>query len=206
VYEDLVKKQKDLTEKIEEGEKELQAKKEEAAVIADKLATQALEDAHKKEDEILKKARAEAEEMLGKAHASQDTYIHELEIEVSKKMIDFVVEILKNAFDSKVHVLVHEQFVKNFVEQAKQSNLASIDSVGQSFTIRSAMPLKKEERAEIQQVLFEKLGSTNLKIEEAVDEKLIAGIVFQVGSLILDASFANALRDAADKAKEKLKN
>lgn len=205
VYEDMVQKQKDLTEKIEEGEKELQIKKEEAMAIAEKLTNQAMDDVRKKEDEILKKARGEAEEILAKAHASKETLRREMEVEASKKMIDFSMMLLGAAFDENLQALVHERYVQNFIVQAKQSDLASVDSSGQNFVIRSALPLKEGEKKEIQKVLYEKLASTNFKIEEMTDEKLIAGIALQIGSLVLDASFANALKDAADKAKEKQK-
>lgn len=205
VYEDLVKKQKDLTEKLDAAEKDLQAKKEEAAAVADKLSAKALEDARKKEDEMLKKARSEAEEILAKSHASRDQFMHELEIEANKKMINFVADILKNAIDRQTRELIQAQFVKNFIEQAKRSDLASVDSAGKTFVIRSAVPLGKDEKDGILRVLSEKMGSTDLKIEEALDEKLIAGVVLQIGTLILDGSYATAIREAADQAKEKLK-
>ncbi|HOW59968.1 MAG TPA: F0F1 ATP synthase subunit delta [Candidatus Omnitrophota bacterium] len=206
VYEDLVKKQKDLTEKIEEGERELQAKKEEAAAIAEKLATQALEEVRKKEEEVLRKARAEADEILAKAHGSREALFHDLEIEANKKMIDFVADLLKVVLDSKTSALIHGQFVRNFIEQAKKSDLASVDAAGQSFVLRAAMPLKEEERAEINKILSEKLGAADIKLEEVQDEKLVAGIALQIGSLILEGNFANSVKDAAIQRKEKLKS
>lgn len=206
VYEDLVKKQKDLTEKIEEGEREFQVKKEEAAAIAEKMATQALEETRKKEEEILKKARAEADDILAKAHGSRDTFYHSLEVEANKKMIDYVAEVLKNVFDSKTELLIHTQFVRNFIEQAKKSDLATVDAKGQAFVLRSAMPLKKEEKDEIMGILSEKLGTKDLKIEEVEDKKLIAGIALQIGTLLLEGNFANSVKDAANQYKEKLKS
>ena len=57
VYEDLLKKQKDLAEKLKTAEKEYQTKKEESSMLADKLASQAMDEVRKKEDEILKKGK-----------------------------------------------------------------------------------------------------------------------------------------------------
>ncbi|HNX69505.1 MAG TPA: F0F1 ATP synthase subunit delta [Candidatus Omnitrophota bacterium] len=204
IYEDLLKKQKDLTEKLEAGERDLQAKKEEASAVAEKLSNQALDEARKKEDELLKKARAEAEEILSKAHNSRDQFYHELELAANKKMVDFVTEILKNVFDSKTVGLVHAQFIKNFIEQAQKSDLTSVDAQGQTPVIRSAMPLSKEEKEQLRQVLAEGMRVSGLQVEEALDEKLVAGVVLQIGTLILDGSFATSVREAADKVKEKL--
>jgi F0F1-type ATP synthase membrane subunit b/b' len=204
VYEDLLKKQKDLTEKLESAEKEYQAKKEESALIADKLAGQAMDDAHKKEGEILKKARAEAEDILSKAHASRDQFAKEMEIAAGKKMVDFTADLLKHVYDDKVRLLIHGQFLKNFMAQAQKSDLASVDLQGQRPTIRTAIPLTKEEQELLCQVLARGLGSPDLRIDEAVDESLIAGVAMQIGTLILDGSFANAIKEAASQVKEKM--
>jgi len=204
VYEDLLKKQKDLTEKLEAAEKEYQAKKEESATIADKLAGQAMDDARKKEGEILKKARAEAEDILSKAHGSREQFVREMEIAASRKMVDFTADLLSSVYDEKLKLLIHAQFIKNFIEQAKKSDLASVDLQGQHPTIRTAIALKKDEKEQLRQVIAERLGVPDLQVEEALDEKLVAGVAMQIGTLLLDGSFANALKESATQVKEKL--
>ncbi len=204
VYEDLRSKQKDLTEKLEGAEKEYQAKKEESAMIANKLAGQAMDEVRKKEDELLKKARTEAEDILAKAYASRDQFAKEMELEACKKMVDFTANLLGHIYDDKVKILIHGQFIKNFIERAKKSDLAAADLVGQRPTIRTAIALTGEERESLRRVLAERLGSPDLQIEEALDEKLIAGIALQIGTLSLDGSFANAVRESATQVKEKL--
>lgn len=204
VYEDLLKKQKDLAEKLKTAEKEYQTKKEESSMLADKLASQAMDEVRKKEDEVLKKARAEAEDILFKAHASRDQFLKEMEIAASKKLVDFAADLLGNIYDDKIKALIHGQFIKNFIEQAKKSDLAAVDLQGQRPTIRTAIVLKKEEKELLLQMLAERLGAPDLQIEEALDEKLIAGVALQIGTLSLDGSFANVLKESAGQAKENL--
>lgn len=206
VYEDLLKKQKDLAEKLDAAEKEYQTKKEESAAIADKLAAQAMDEVRKKEDEILKRARVEAEDIVAKAHGSREQFLKEMEIAASRKMIDFTANILSQVYDDQFKMLIHEQYIKNFVAQAKQSDLASVDLHGQSPTIRTAFALKKDEKELLRKLLGERLNLQDLQIEEAIDEKLIAGVAVQIGTLILDGSFSNAVREAAGQVKEKLQN
>ena len=206
VYEDLLRKQKELTEKLESAEKEYQAKKEEASTIADKLANQAMDETHKKEDEVLKKARAEAEDILAKAHNSRGQFEKDMEIVASKKMVDFVASLLKNVYDDKLRLMIHEQFVLSFVDQVKQSDLGTMDIKGQRPVIRTAFALKKNEKDMLRQVLAEKLGLPTLDVDEVVDELLVAGVAVQIGTLMLSGSFANAVKDAASQLKEKLAN
>ncbi|MBU9889900.1 MAG: F0F1 ATP synthase subunit delta [Candidatus Omnitrophica bacterium] len=207
VYEDLLKKQKDLSEKLAVGEQELQAKRDEAASVVDKLTAQAMDEAHKKEAETLKKARLEAEEILAKAHASRDSYVQDLRVEVSNKVIDWVSDLLSTALDEESRVLFHHQFVKKFMEQAEKSDLAAVDARTNAPVIRVAMPLDKAEKQKLSGLLVSKLGlEAGTDIKEEVDEKLIAGVIFQVGTLMMDGSFSNAVKEAATKAKEKLRS
>lgn len=206
VYEDLLRKQKDLTEKLEAAETEYQAKKEESATIADKLASQALEEAHNKEAEILKKARAEAEDILAKAHNSKAAFVKEMEIAASKKVVDFTADLLKRVYEEKLKALIHGEFIASFIAQMKTSDLGTMDLKGQHPTIRTAYALKKEEKDALRQVLADKLALPDLQVEEAVDEKLVAGVAVQVGTLMLNGSFANSIEEAASQAKEKLSN
>lgn len=206
VYEDLLKKQKALAEKLEAAEKEYQAKKEEASALADKLAGQAMDEAHKKEDEVLKKARAEAEEILAKAHASRDNLAKEMEVAASKKTVDFAAAILKNIFDEKIKGMMHGEFIKKFIELAKKSDLASVDLLGQHPVIRTAIALTKEEKELLRRVLAERLNLPDLQVEETVDESLVAGIALQIGTLCMDGSFSNEIRESSSQVKEKLQN
>jgi F-type H+-transporting ATPase subunit b len=203
VYEELVKKQRELLEKNEMAEKEYQAKKEEAALIADKLSNQALDKARKKEEEIVKKARAEAEEIIAKAYGSRDQLSHEIRVEVSKQAIDIMAEMLKKIFRADTVMLIHGQFVKDFIKEIQGADFSGVDIKEHSLAIRSAFSLTKEEKNEFQQVLGKKLNATEVKIEETVEAPLIAGVVLQIGTLLLDGSFANTVQEASVKLKEK---
>jgi F0F1-type ATP synthase delta subunit len=175
-------------------------------LLADKLANQALDEARKKEEEILKKARVEAEDILSKAHASRDQLAKEMEIAASKKVVDFAAELLRNIYDDKMKALIHGQFIKNFMDQAKKSDLASVDLRDQRPILRTAIALTKEDQEPLRKVLAERLGSPDLQLEETVDEKLIAGVALQIGTLSLDGSFANAVRESANLVKEKIQD
>ncbi len=204
VYEDLLKKQKDLTEKLETAEQEYQAKKEESAQIADKLANQAMDEVRKKEETILKKARAEAEDILTKAHASKEQFSKELEVAANRKVVDFSAGLLRHIHDEHLKVLLHKHFIKSFLERARKSDLASVELHGQKPVLRTPILLEKEEKDQLLRVLSEQLKIPGLQIDEVADETLVAGVALQVGTLVLDGSFANAIREAADAYKEEV--
>ncbi len=203
VYEELVKKQRELLEKNEMAEKEYQTKKEEAALIADKLSNQALDKIRKKEEEVLKKTRVEAEEIIAKAYGSRDQLSHEIRVEVSKKAIDIMAEMLKKVFSADTTRLIHGQFVKDFIKEIQTADFSSVDVTEHQPVVRSAFPLTTEEQREFQKVLGQKLNAAEFTIEETAEASLIAGVVLQIGTLFLDGSFANTIKESAIELKEK---
>lgn len=77
-YQDLLKKQKELTQKIEEAEKEYAAKKEETVKVTAKMKSEAAEEIRNLKEEQLKLAKTQADEVLGRAHAAVDEFRHKI--------------------------------------------------------------------------------------------------------------------------------
>lgn len=203
VYQDLLQKQKELSEKIGTAQKEYEAKKEEAAQITDKMTSEAMDGVRKKEDEILKKARAEAEEIVQKAHASEEQFYHEIELKVSRKTVDYCGNILKTVFDEHVLSVVHTEMVTDFTRRIKDADFSSVGD-HQTLVLKSAVELTKDEYAKLSEILISKLKQSALKIEPKTSPELLAGVKLEFGTLALDGSFASLVKEASAKYKETL--
>ena len=201
VYQDLLKKQKELTEKIETAEKEYQAKKEEGNQVINKMKSETLEELRTKRDEAVKKARSEAEEIINKAHASTKKMEQELEKKARDKMLDYIADYLGKMFQPKILSVIHDAMVDDFLSKGKTLDLSKVGSHIDTLMIRSAMALKPEMREKVSSMVAQRLGRT-LKCEEFVDPGLISGIQLQFGTLILDGSFASAAKEAGWEAKK----
>ena len=202
-YQDLLKKQKELTEKLEAGEKDFQARKEEASALADKMKTQAAEDVRKKEEEMIKRARVEAEEIVTKAHAAREEVAKEIETRLSRKMVDFAADILKNVFNEKTLAMIHEEMVRDFIVRAKEFDLSSASDSAHELIVRTPFPLKKEEAEKLNLLLVTKLNRT-IQYNEVADKGLIAGVVLQFGTLLLDGCLASSIKEAGNQSREKV--
>ncbi|MBI3306483.1 MAG: F0F1 ATP synthase subunit delta [Candidatus Omnitrophica bacterium] len=203
VYQDLLKKQKDLTQKIEGAEKEYVQKKEEAVKIVDKLKSDAMDEMRSKKDDMVKSAKSQAEEIINKARASTDEAYKKIEQELSRKMIDTAAELVGSALSPKTCTVLHVSLIKEFFDRGKDFDLSSVGSNVDKLTVRTAFPLSKEDNDKLLALMTQKLNRA-VTIEERVDTTVIAGIVLLFGTLILDGSLANYVRDAAEKAKQEL--
>lgn len=202
VHEDLLQKQIELQKKNEEIEKEVQAKREEANLLVEKLRAEAAVEIRKKEDEVLKVARSQAEEIIAKAQSSREDMVKEVESQVSKKTIHFSAEVVKKALNEKLIALLHAELVIDFVRKAKDMDLSSAGGAEAVFVVRSPIVLKKEENDKISALLASKLNRV-VQFSEVLDTDLIAGVVMQFGSLVLDGSLTNLLKDSVEKVQEK---
>ncbi len=203
VYQDLLKRQEELTEKIQTTEKEYTQKKEELELLKGKMISDATEEARQKRDEIMKTAKEEADELVAKAHASTQKYMEELEKKMSQKTIDFAADIVAALWTEQIGTLIHQEMVKEFVERAQEFDLSHIGTHVDQVTIKAPYALSKEDREKIEQILLKKLGRS-IKIVEENDQALIAGVVLQFGTLLLDGSLRNSIKEAALRSKKKI--
>ena len=205
VYQDLLSKQKELTEKIEAAEKEYNQKKEEAATVIIKLKTEAMDEARQKQDELIKKAKTQAEDLVKKAHESTENYQKEIEKKLRRELIDEAGRLLNSAFSPQITSVLHNELMKEFLERAQTFDLSSVGAHINTLTIKSPVALKKEERAQLDSFIQAKLKRP-IQIEEVVDKNLIAGVLLQFGTLLLDGSLLNYVRDASEIAKKNLEH
>lgn len=203
VYQDLVKKQKELTEKIAAAEKEYKQKKEEASRIKDQMHTEAVEEIRTKKDEMMKASRAEAEEIVKRAVSSATEMRINLEKEAKCHIVDYAADLARRALDPKVLTMIHAHYLQNFMERGKHFDLSSVIPSVDTCLIRTAYPLTKEAKDKISAMVTGKLGRT-LNLTESVDEEVIAGIILQFGNVVVDGSFSNAIFEASEKAKQKI--
>lgn len=203
VYQDLLQKQKDLTKKIEEAEKEYQQKKEEGEAIAEKLKNDAADEMREKKDEILKQAKAQADEIVGRAKASADEMRSVIEREEKAKALDNASHLLKEAFQDKTCEDLHKVVFEDFLQKGKDFDLSKVGDHINILSVRTAYPLTEEVKNKINAFVAAKLDRT-LKIEEIPDKDLLAGVVLQFGTLILDGSLVSTVREAAEVEKTRL--
>jgi len=204
VYQDLLAKQKELNEKIEEAEKEYEAKKEEAIKISEEYKSDANEEMQKKKEELLKAAKVQADEMLERAKASSDEIREKLKREVEAGGIERAAQLLSMAVSDRAGEEFHNLIFDDFLKRAEDFDLTKVSPQIDTVSVKSRFPLTDQQKNKISAFISGKINR-QFKIEEIIDEKVIAGIALQFGSLLVDGSLANSINDAAEDAKEKVR-
>ena len=144
VYQDLLAKQKELNEKIEEAEKEYEAKNEEAVKITEEYKSDANEEMHKKKEEVLKTAKAQADEMLERAKSSCEELREKLKREVEAQGVDRAAELLAIAVAKNTAEAFHDLIFEDFLKKAESFDLSKVSphiDTDQSLDITEAVDI-----------------------------------------------------------------
>jgi F-type H+-transporting ATPase subunit b len=203
-YQDLLNKQKELNEKISEAEKEYEAKKEEAVQLAEKYKAQAIEESRAKKDEMLKQAKAQSDELLERAKSSSEEHYARIEREVRAKSVETASDLLLKAMMKRTLPGIHSLIFEDFLEKAKDFDLTKISPNIDTVSIKTPFSLTEQQKAKINAFITGKVNRS-LKMEEIIEEKLIAGVCLQFGSLLLDGSLANSIHETAEEQKERIR-
>ena len=196
-------KQSELNEKIKQANEELEKRKKEADTLVLKMKEEAEGKAREEREKLVNKARQESEEILAKAQRTKDEMRKVIQKEVEMKMVDFAAEILGTVIGEKGKKVLDDFLVIEFIEELKKIDMDMIGSDVVSAEIITALPLQDKSRQRLSQIIKEKLNR-DIKIEAKVDPKVISGAVLRFGSLVLDGSLNNAMKEVGMTLKEKI--
>ncbi|MBF0505015.1 MAG: F0F1 ATP synthase subunit delta [Candidatus Omnitrophica bacterium] len=193
----------ELNQKIKEADAELQRRKKELDVIEKKMRQEIEEAAGKQKEEILNKARQEAEEIITKAQNAREGIRREVIKTMEIKIIDYASGIISEILSVKVKENLDKSLVAEFIEKLNKVDMSRIGIDIKTADAVSATAISETLLMDISQVLKTKL-SRDIKLNPKIDPALIGGVVLMFGSLQLDGSLQNALRESTNALKQQV--
>ena len=86
------------------------------------------------------------------------------------------------------------EMVKEFIGRGEALDFSNVNSDVKSMTIKTAMPLLPEEKEAIDKLIKAKL-KRDIESVPVEEKKLMAGVVLEFGTLLLDGCFSGAIND-----------
>jgi len=206
----------ELSEEYTKKEEEADRRLEEAKRQAQEIVAKAVEEAQAKKEEIMKlaekergdiikQARSQSEAIIEQADRSREVLIAEMEERVAKEAVKKASELIQRALPDELKLAAHSQWVRDLIESGfeKIGKVRIAEGVSQ-IKVVTAFPLKENDRAVLLKKVNEFLGR-NVALKEELDPKIVAGIIVEIGNLVLDGSLRNKILeqtsalDAAEK-------
>lgn len=193
LHEENLVREEELKSELEKAKEErnatlVKAKEEAARIIketkdkADKLSTETQEQARQQAKDILERHK---EELRRLENDLADKY-QEHALDLSLQMFNFT--FFEKGKDALQHDLINE-----FINEVKSLPQDKFTVKERKIKVNSACYLTADEKARLAQILGDKLAQA-VEIEETIDEQLIAGMIIQIGVLVIDGSIRNKLR------------
>lgn len=196
-------KHSELNEKIKQANEELQKRQAEADGLANKMKQEAEDKATEERKKILVKAREEGEDIILRAQKTKDEIRKGLEKEMAMKAVDFTVMILDEIFSKKAMEAFNETMINEFLDNLEKVDMAMISSDVDTADVITAVPLPEHLKNKLADVLTKKL-EREVGINATEDEKIISGIILRFGTLSLNGSLEDMIKEAGLVIKENL--
>lgn len=191
--EETLAQRKELSEKIEEAQAAFQQKMAEAEKTVQAMSAKAESDAKAERQKILDKAKDEAEGVLSVALNAKEKIREEIAVDMIRKTPALASKIFLAVLSPDVKALVHKELVLGAIEKIKGLDRSIFKERIDRGEILSAFPLPPHEKSEIESALRMSLGHA-IACSDKQDAGLAAGIVIKLGTMVIDATLENKIR------------
>jgi F-type H+-transporting ATPase subunit b len=188
-------KQKELQEKIDAADNAYKNKIDRAEEEARRMRSKLEQETEEMRKKILLKAKEDSEHIIKSAFNAKEKIREEIALEMHRKAPLLASQILKETLSADVRQILHGELVRDVINSIKKTKDTSLKTGVDSGEVASAHPLKKNEKAEIESLLSDRAGH-GITLHEKEDPKLVAGLIIKVGTILIDGSLDNRLRQA----------
>lgn len=194
---DYNKRREELDKSIENTKKECEHILFNARNEAGAQKAKIIKEAESEKEKIIKEARLQSEKIIQQADKSRQHLISELDKRIIKEGIDRACGLIQHALPGQFKEEVHSRWIEDLIKGGfSQIQRPSVSEEINEAKVVSAFPLNNKQLKDITGKLKELLGR-DVKLKEEVDDKLVAGIMLSIGSLVLDGSLRNKILQSA---------
>lgn len=195
-------KQAELTQKLREADEELAKRRAEAKALADKMRMEAEHETREQREKIIADSRKEGEEIITKAQGAAERLKEEMIKDIDVKGVDFGIKILNTILNDKAKGSLNKQLVSEFVENLKTVDMSGLPDVSEAEVV-SIEEVDAATKALIAKIIKEKLKK-DLPVKAGVDPNLGGGVMVKFGSMAIDGTVKNLLREEGKLLKERI--
>ncbi|HLF19095.1 MAG TPA: F0F1 ATP synthase subunit delta [Candidatus Omnitrophota bacterium] len=198
-------RQSDLSKKLREADEELNRRRAEAKSLTDKMRADAQEQSKEEREKIISEARKESEDILNKAQNAKVKIRQDLEKEVDVKVIQVGMKIVNGVLSDKAKGILHNILVDEFIDKLKETRMDRINQDIGAIDVVTVEPLDDTRKNRINEIVKEKMGR-EVKFNYSTDTAIGGGVVMKFGSMALDGSVKNLIRQSATNLQEEIES
>lgn len=190
-YED---KEKSLEQRLEETKQKCLKMLSEAKDEAEQARANIVKEAEGEKIKIIEGARRQSQELIGQAEKSRGLLLAEINDRIAREATDKACELIQDTLSEEVKRQLHQHWAQELIERDFES-LTRLRVPEQIREIRvvSAFALSENQIVALSKKLRVVLEK-DVVMKQETDDKLVAGIVIYIDSLVLDGSLKSKLQ------------
>jgi len=196
VEDEVRKKEEGIRKEIDEHEQEFEKQKLEAEQELNRQREASEKELSTVRDQITSEAKKEAENILDQAKRNEEKYRQQIAQDMEEKAVDYGSEVFKLVFSERMTDSLDQQFIEELLDALAEVDAGSITVDSNEAEFTTCRTMNPEQKTRMEALLKEKFDA-NISIDEKIDETLISGIIFKIGSLEIDGSLRNRFQEAA---------
>ena len=195
--EDYMAKEKEASRQLEEAKLKSEEMLEQARQEAEKIKAEMIQNAGNESDKLIKQARSQSEEIMQQADKSRQLLLAEIQDRIAKEAAKKACELIQESLPDEFRKEAHTHWVEELIEGGFSSlERLHLPEGLNEVKVVSAFQLTEEQRKALSKKLKAALGK-EFPVKEEIDQKVVAGIVIHIGSLVLDGSLKNKIQEKA---------
>ncbi|MCM8792598.1 MAG: F0F1 ATP synthase subunit delta [Candidatus Omnitrophica bacterium] len=192
-----LKKEQQIEERLKQIEDQTKSVISQAQEKAERLKVQIIQEAEVQRDKMIEEARTQSKEIIEQAEKTRQALIAEIEERIDKEAIQKACDLIRDTLPEEFKEAVHNRWL----EELLFGGFEGFDTLNISEDIKeveviSAFPLTENYRKNITKKLKDIL-KRDVELKEKVDPALVAGVIINIGSLILDGSLQFKIKENA---------
>ncbi|MBI4340957.1 MAG: F0F1 ATP synthase subunit delta [Candidatus Omnitrophica bacterium] len=192
-----LKKQEELKQRVAESDRHYREQIEVTKTELERMRAQAVQEAEAVRQQIIAQARQESEEFIQKAMESREALKQELEESMERRILEAARRLTRETLSAQLRGVIQGRWLDELIDHglANAPPLNSREGSREACVV-SAVALTQPQRQRLQQRLNTVTGGV-MKLQEAVDPELIAGMIITIGHTVLDGSLRSRLEQAS---------
>lgn len=184
------KKEEETRKQYEDAKRQAQEILANAQKDAEQQKQRILKEAQEEKEKILNEAYQKADEIIQQADRSRQALLDEMNQKIVEKALNRAAELIQEVLPERLRERIHRHWLDELISSSSSfeqlDRLHLPEGILEARAI-SAFALTLEQHKALKAKVEEKLGR-QINLKEEVDAGIIAGLIVNIGSLVLDGS------------------
>jgi len=189
------KKEEQIKKQLEDTQRQCEEIIANAQRDAQQKREGVLNQAQEERDKLLNEAQQKGEEIIKQADRTRQALIAEINQKIEARAFQRAAELVQQALPEQIREEIHHRWLEELISSSfQQLDRLHIPEGVLEARVISAFALTSKQRQDLKAKIKEKLGR-EITLKEEVDSNVIAGLIVNIGSLVLDGSLRFKIKE-----------